>query len=1050
MMDVILVSACQKNALRRTRAVLDRYAFRISESSWSTPITEEGLHSLHTHLRATASRNTSVLCYRHDRKRGLVPLWIVGNRSQFDAEGHTPIFITESPTRGRTRDGTEPPWWGEVKRIAAISGHLHDLGKNNKFFAKKILEKGAVKDPIRHEWISARLVEALRENPTASLDSLWDEVIPGTDKRLGSKILSCRDAYSAVLFCVATHHQMLNEEPHSKSLDAGNMFFDGGPSSHSANGIDRTLISQRAAKFPKDTALRACHFITKLNNYTNSKPPLYWRAIAFLSRAALILADHRVSALSCAKGKCKNMEKANPFANTEKNAQGKRQHNQTLQWHLQSVGQEAAAMADRLLHLPGDLDGLSQDSLSDIDRPASGRFEWQETAAQAIAALRHAYPKRPILLAVIAGTGSGKTRACARLAMRAAQGEVVRWTTIFNLRTLTLQTGKAYRDFGIRESDMAVVIGDAMTRKAYESQKEPENEDNADRSLGEDIDIVGMESSLPDWLDHFVGKNQNLKDMIAAPVFVSTADYLAPAGDPRRQGRHIMSLLRLMGSDLILDEIDNYDPKSVVAILRLVQMAGLFGRNVIASSATMTPALADALGSFYTHGASMRAALEGADQPDFACGVASDLSAPSLSATGSQAAFSTLFRSHLADLRGALSQKTEIARKGCLLTMPCSEAAFEKTVADSVLAFHQNHQWLDTQSGKPLSVGLVRVAHIGTAIRLARFLRRALAGWQPQVACYHSRLFNGHRMRLEQDLDRILRRNKNSTAPTEHCSVRRHMERQDVRSGLFIVVATPVEEVGRDHDFDWAIVEPSSTQSIVQVAGRVHRHRDGTVSLPNVGVLQYNQRACRQGGDQKDPVFCRPGYETRENIREFGHHDMQSLADWTLLGETLDARLRFDTDKHALAQADEHALANILVEPTNRVTGEDNPLWMSDFTYKHWPLREQNLADEWRYDPEDGQWFCYQKLPTKGWVWMEVGGESMKSDWTKNNVSSHWLCPSHSEILDFCEENGLDREWAFTVNLPGKNGEETSEKIWVSDYDGTDKRSMDPNFRTLD
>ncbi|MDR8345993.1 hypothetical protein FPK41_23920, partial [Acinetobacter baumannii] len=49
----------------------------------------------------------------------------------------------------------------------------------------------------------------------------------------------------------------------------------------------------------------------------------------------------------------------------------------------------------------------------------------------------------------------------------------------------------------------------------------------------------------------------------------------------------------------------------------------------------------------------------------------------------------------------------------------------------------------------------------------------------------------------------------------------------------FIVIATPVEEVGRDHDFDWAIIDASSVQSIVQTAGRVNRHRLEKVQQPN-------------------------------------------------------------------------------------------------------------------------------------------------------------------------------------------------------------------------
>ena len=41
-----------------------------------------------------------------------------------------------------------------------------------------------------------------------------------------------------------------------------------------------------------------------------------------------------------------------------------------------------------------------------------------------------------------------------------------------------------------------------------------------------------------------------------------------------------------------------------------------------------------------------------------------------------------------------------------------------------------------------------------------------------------------------------------------------------------------MEEVGRDHDFDWAIIDASSVQSIVQTAGRVNRHRLEKYSNP--------------------------------------------------------------------------------------------------------------------------------------------------------------------------------------------------------------------------
>ncbi|MGM3371966.1 hypothetical protein, partial [Escherichia coli] len=70
---------------------------------------------------------------------------------------------------------------------------------------------------------------------------------------------------------------------------------------------------------------------------------------------------------------------------------------------------------------------------------------------------------------------------------------------------------------------------------------------------------------------------------------------------------------------------------------------------------------------------------------------------------------------------------------------------------------------------------------------------------------------------------------------------------------------TPVEEVGRDHDFDWAIIEPSSSRSIIQLAGRVLRHRklEQDSQQPNIALMQYNLKGLRGA----KVAFEKPGFE---------------------------------------------------------------------------------------------------------------------------------------------------------------------------------------------
>ncbi|RYW82972.1 type I-F CRISPR-associated helicase Cas3, partial [Legionella pneumophila] len=102
---------------------------------------------------------------------------------------------------------------------------------------------------------------------------------------------------------------------------------------------------------------------------------------------------------------------------------------------------------------------------------------------------------------------------------------------------------------------------------------------------------------------------------------------------------------------------------------------------------------------------------------------------------------------------------------------------------------------------------------------------------EARIMAYHSRQVLLLRHEQEKHLDKVLKRKeKRGEKPQAFYdqTIRRHLDtiaanRPDVKNLLFILVATPVEEVGRDHDFDWAVIEPSSYRSIIQLAGRVMR-----------------------------------------------------------------------------------------------------------------------------------------------------------------------------------------------------------------------------------
>ncbi|RLA63858.1 MAG: CRISPR-associated endonuclease Cas3'', partial [Epsilonproteobacteria bacterium] len=86
-MMVTFISQCEKNALKRTRRVLDSFANRIGDNTWQTIITQEGLNAVQKLLRKTASKSTAVSCHWIRSRSRSDFLWVVGNKDEFDENG---------------------------------------------------------------------------------------------------------------------------------------------------------------------------------------------------------------------------------------------------------------------------------------------------------------------------------------------------------------------------------------------------------------------------------------------------------------------------------------------------------------------------------------------------------------------------------------------------------------------------------------------------------------------------------------------------------------------------------------------------------------------------------------------------------------------------------------------------------------------------------------------------------------------------------------------------------------------------------------------------
>ena len=159
-MIVTFISQCEKKAIPRTRRVLDAFADRIGDNTWQTVITEDGLVAVKNLLRKTASKNTAVSCHWIRGRRRSELMWIIGNRNKFNGQGIVPVNTTK---KSLAQNKWENDWHylPLIKALVAVSALLHDWGKASALFQNKLNQQIKKGDPLRHEWISCLLLNAL-------------------------------------------------------------------------------------------------------------------------------------------------------------------------------------------------------------------------------------------------------------------------------------------------------------------------------------------------------------------------------------------------------------------------------------------------------------------------------------------------------------------------------------------------------------------------------------------------------------------------------------------------------------------------------------------------------------------------------------------------------------------------------------------------------------------------------------------------------------------------------------------------------------------------
>ncbi len=920
-MNVLLVSQCDKRALVESRRILDQFAERRGDRTWQTPITQAGLDTLRRMLRKTARKNTAVACHWIRGRDHSELLWVVGDGSRFNVQGAVP---TNTTTRDVLRSNDENDWHSLqiIHLLSALAALLHDLGKASRAFQERLAGKRVERNEYRHEWTSLRLFQAFVGpaacdeswltrliEPSAEDDKSWIVRLQrdGLDATVDKPLASLPPLAQAVAWLVVTHHRLpikpaSGHDGKALWLGARDPKFTAGQLdkllskiasdwNERPSGIDRTQV-EAYWHFPKGLpvttapwrkrAAKIAQRLLVLASRAGSENWLDDPYLMHLSRLSLILADHHYSGLTAPEEREKGEKAYALYANTDRKTGS---YNQPLDEHLIGVEKHTGIVVHALPGFERELPRLARHR-GLRKRSLDERFRWQDRASDAAASIRERAARKGAFIVNMASTGCGKTLANARIMYALADPDHgMRCAFALGLRTLTLQTGQAFRDLlHASDDELAVRVGGAASRELFEhfeALAERSGSASSQDLLPEDGRVL-YEGNLDQPLLQRAMKDPQVRALLAAPLLVCTVDHLVPATESQRGGRQIAPMLRLMSSDLVLDELDDFDIDDLPALTRLVHWAGLLGTRVLLSSATLPPSLVKGMYDAYRAGRAIYKRHRGerpGEPVDICCAWFDEFHqqaqdcADGAAFEGAHLAFATKRHARLGqDLARRRGRLEPLNLKG--LKKEAMRERFALQARDAALSLHAEHHGLDPQSGKRVSFGLIRMANIGPLVDVALALYRlgVPAGFRIHLCVYHSQFPLLMRSAIERRLDQTLDRRK-PDAVFALPDIRTRLDASAEADQLFIVLGSPVTEVGRDHDYDWAVVEPSSMRSLIQLAGRVRRHRLSACATPNLAIFDHNLKCFEKLGEA---AYCQPGFEGDEEFR-LSAHSLQTL-----------------------------------------------------------------------------------------------------------------------------------------------------------------------------
>lgn len=754
------------------------------------------------------------------------------------------------------------------------------------------------------------------------------------------------------------------------------------------------------------------------------------KIVAHQARTALIIGDHQASSEHEVIAKKSKRKPVSLFQKVLLAKSGFDNENKILlEQHLIDVKAKAVEFCCFLPYIENSLGYV--DAPRHMEARSPSKFAWQDKAVAVIkSSIANKTDEKFGFFALnMASTGTGKTFCNAKI-MNAVQKGKIRYTLALGLRSLTLQTGDEYRHrIGLDETEMAVLVGSKAVKDLHKNEK---NQIDATEDLDSwDIfsDWENVNTSFP-LIDEKLStklNNSKVKQLLYAPVLVCTIDHIIGATEETSRGRHVIPWLRMLSSDLVIDEIDDFDGKDLFAIMRLIHLAGCLGKRIVLSSATIPPSLAKCAFDAYTSGWKLYAKTRNC-KSEIVTAWIDETKGAGTGLIGNLNDFAVKHNDYVGSRLKKL-QKLPVKRKAKINQVEPENFAANALLSAIELHRHNSSRFMN----KNISFGVIRTANITPCVLLARYLLNAKLpeNIDIRVLPYHSRFPRLVRHNIETMLDKVLkRRDDDIEKKLKIETIARHVRNTTCEHILFIVVATPVEEVGRDHDFDWAVLEPSSIRSLIQMSGRVMRHRSLINSIKNENVVLLNKNIKALNGD--NVAYCRPGYEL--TTMSLASHDLFDLLDVEKIHKSVDSSLRILQPKkldykNNFVDLEHHHLDSLLnkgdASELNSPAGWNSGPWhLTALAQKKNPFRHgEKETSIWLLPLEDesNAKFHYKSdttgemIPFESWL--------TRIELSKNEKQRLWQPVSYlSQIEKIAESMGMSLEAAGRkfgeVNVP--------------------------------